>query len=87
MNDLITIPRKTSPPVCVLREGGVTVCLWQNGKYLNATIDRMFEDKNTGASRSAKSMNLRDLSDLRKILPRAIVEMEKRAITIIKAGE
>lgn len=71
-------------PVSVLRDGAVTVHIWQNryqGRiYFNATFERTYTDKSTGDTRSAKSFGLRDIKILQKLLSRAKSEMEKRSI-------
>lgn len=71
-------------PVSVLRDGTVTVHIWQNAYkgriYFNATFERTYTDPRDGSSKSAKSFGLRDIKVLQKLLSRAKSEMEKRSI-------
>lgn len=75
-------------PVSVLRDGAVSVNIWQNSYqgriYFNATFERTYTDKTTGDTKSAKSFGLRDIKVLQKLLTRAKSEMEKRSIDHLK---
>jgi len=87
-NDLVPYKKKFKPPVAVLREGAVVVKIWQNKSggttYLSATVERIFEDRETGETRTAKSFGLRDINILTKLLTRARAEMEKRTLNNLK---
>lgn len=80
--------RKPKPPVAVLRDESVIVTIWENAAgdnlYLNASIERVFKDKRTGETRSARSFSLRDIRILLKLLSRAKSEMEKRSLNNLK---
>lgn len=75
-------------PVCVLRDGTVIVKIWENrvgGQlYFNTTLERIYTDKTTGDTKSAKSFGLRDITRLTKLLSRAKTEMEKRSLDHLK---
>ena len=83
-----TPPRKSSPPVCTMRDGGIVVKIWENaskgGIFINATVERVYTDKQTGETRTAKSFSLRDIKTLQKLFTRAKSEMEKRALNNLK---
>lgn len=87
-NDLIPYKPKPNPPVCTMRDENIVVKIWENktgsGLYLNATIERAFEDKRTGDVRLARSFGLRDIRVLLKLLTRVRAEMEKRAVNNLK---
>lgn len=75
---------KRQPPVCIFREGSVVVKIRENGSggnaYFNATIDRVYTDRQSGEVKSARSFRVQDLRGLQALLTRACSEMEKRAL-------
>lgn len=73
--------KETNAPIQQFRDGAATIKLWENKvgdkTYVNASVGKLYKDKETDEWRESRSFNEQDLLKLQAMLPQVRQEMEK----------